>query len=602
MKQDTLVGVVAAAAVVACGATWIALPLLAGAEQSVAESAAVEVERARRLLHAYSAGLAHKSLLLEQLADAGAPVDLKDPQALLEAAKDDYQALHETRWKAFQPVDWVEDSTEPARAGYGNLAAQIRDGVQARAAALKDNDRILDDALAAADAALAVSSGDVSARTDAEANRLKAVILFHKGLRESLRAGVLREKARPVLQRLTELSAEVTQYEGATELVAASGIDARVALLTEAIAKAQAVLQQDRDQVGAAGTRIADLEQKLAAAKSAADRARGQLEQLQRDGIDFSDPQGGAKFESRLLELDRAYRQALRQAQAIEAGQEPAGDGAAGPVQHGLRYFQNERRLLEARIKSAEQAVADARADIARLEGMKESYRSDEQRAQSRIQEVRAKAAEVFDDLNRAESEAFAAEDKALDLLAKSLQAAKAAAGFARDWVAKARERTQGMSPETLERSPYKPRLTDAWMSGHISAQAADAHLERARLYLARHDAHGRAAQLLAGPAKSLQLKEADADSQRQKATDAHKAGLEEVVTAVGVLEAAHREAGRHWTFVAQAAGANDLLAFFGDAGYAKDALEAYRAAVKGRENEPYAQELVARIARLEGR
>jgi len=44
------------------------------------------------------------------------------------------------------------------------------------------------------------------------------------------------------------------------------------------------------------------------------------------------------------------------------------------------------------------------------------------------------------------------------------------------------------------------------------------------------------------------------------------------------------------------------LLSLFGQADYAKDSIEAYRAALKGRETDKHVERLAARLKRLESR
>jgi hypothetical protein len=41
-------------------------------------------------------------------------------------------------------------------------------------------------------------------------------------------------------------------------------------------------------------------------------------------------------------------------------------------------------------------------------------------------------------------------------------------------------------------------------------------------------------------------------------------------------------------------------MALFGETEYAQDALEGYRSAIKGRENEPYAETFAQRVRELE--
>ena len=89
-------------------------------------------------------------------------------------------------------------------------------------------------------------------------------------------------------------------------------------------------------------------------------------------------------------------------------------------------------------------------------------------------------------------------------------------------------------------------------------------------------------------------------ESERVKANEAHDAGVDEIEQAMEILQRAHRKTERHWTVVAHAAGTTYLLALFGHEDYADDAVEAYRDAVSGREDEEYARTFVARLNRLE--
>ena len=71
------------------------------------------------------------------------------------------------------------------------------------------------------------------------------------------------------------------------------------------------------------------------------------------------------------------------------------------------------------------------------------------------------------------------------------------------------------------------------------------------------------------------------------------------------ILERAHRDGERHWTFVAQQAGANYLLALFGHPEYIDDAIQAYDNAIKGREDEKFSEKFATRrdyLMRLKGR
>ncbi|MCH7808850.1 MAG: hypothetical protein IIB60_06460, partial [Planctomycetes bacterium] len=133
MSQKAIAGMVLIGTLAVCGLGWQVLPALQAPQRTVDTQASAQMERARRLLHSYSPGLTHKSLLLDELADAGADVEIDDPAALLDGAEDEYQQEHEKRWLAHQPYDYnLPAPPSAARARYGNLVQQVRQGVGGR--------------------------------------------------------------------------------------------------------------------------------------------------------------------------------------------------------------------------------------------------------------------------------------------------------------------------------------------------------------------------------------------------------------------------------------------------------------------------------------
>src|SRR3990167_3020610 len=170
-----------AATIGTCGIAWLFLPSLQTSQRKVDAEASLRVERARRMLHQYSADIAYRALVLDQLRDAQVDVDIADPQALAEDSGDEYQEQHSNLWAAFEPKDWTQDPPRTVKASYGNLAGQIRDGVKARTALAAENGKLLKAALGEVEQALSVASGSASASAHSEANRLKAVIQYHRG-------------------------------------------------------------------------------------------------------------------------------------------------------------------------------------------------------------------------------------------------------------------------------------------------------------------------------------------------------------------------------------------------------------------------------------
>lgn len=600
---------------VAFAGAWLALPLLQGPRRTVEEEVSVELERARRLLDNYVATLTYEGLLRDRLAATNVQVDA---DALSTEAQDDYQQVHTALWEAYTPRDWPEGgSPRPARPNYGNLTNQIKQGLETVEPFLAENQRRLDKALQVVNHALSITANGESARSDAEANRLKGTVLYHIAQTKRLEAQIRRREGSQYRRSLLNLASQAEAAQIRQRLVAASEVDKQIGVLQAEVSDVAASLTKDRAALAALDGKIEVLDGRLQEAAARRQEARGAMEALQAQGIDLSDPQGGEKFATQLRALSAAFRKANRRAQALEHGSYVSADAETGDddvsgmeapppargdrsVEYGLNHFRDERKIVAARITGLEHALEGLKSDMARLTEMRSGYLQTQGRAEQQLAQARTKAQELFADLNRSESEAAAVEEKGLDLARQAAAAFRQASQYADQWIRDARNRTQGLSPAQRDRSPYGRRLQDEWMGGFIAAEEADALLTQAWLHFDRYDAARRSAETLADVKTMLQLAEADPESESAKAREAQEAGIDAITQAVKVLERAHRETDRPWTVVAQAAGATYLLTLFGQDEYVKDAIEAYRNAVKGQEDEAFAQVFVSRLNQLE--
>jgi hypothetical protein len=586
----------------------------------VDDDAALHVETARRMLHKYSFGLEHKSLLLDGLAELDVDVDVEDPDALVEEedAADEYQARHEERWKVFEPTEWSESPT-PARANYGNLPRQISDGIELRIDLTNENQEWLDQALEEVELALSLSENGASSSSYAEAKRVKGIILYQQGLAERLAAMIKRAEAIPYRQSLTSLAQKVGALEPTRTLAADSGVDEQIAQLASTQSQRKSQLRRDQESLAKLEATIQDFKNRVALAESRAEKARANMSELQARGIDFSDPSGPATFNEELVEQDRIYRDAAREVRALTVSYYPNAeidhtrdylrgryveDGSPTDltVEPGLRHWLSEQAVLAANIRGQQQEIEGLTSDILRLEGMKTAFEQVQADAAREIDDIVKSAADVYAELNRVEAEAEAIEEDALDLLGESASVSAQAAVDAKRWVTDARERTRGLSPEAKARSGLGKRTTDDWTSGSMAAEDADARIAMAQIYYWQYDAHRQDAALLETVSQVLRLKEADVEDLRVRADEARDAGVEEVTEALEQLEQAHIAMDRHWTLVAQEAGALYLLSQFGDSAYVADAVDAYRSALKGRENASEVEKFATRLKRLESR
>lgn len=618
MRENRIMTVVLLAAAGVCGLTWVFLPTLQGGKSAVEGEVSVHLERARRLLHQFSADLPYHAVLLDQLRQDG--VEPEEPETLAEdeGLADDYQQEHAALWESFQPTDWTDRPTNP-KASYGAIARLVRDGLSGRDHLLDENQQLLRDAMTEVDAALAVESGGASGREVAEAVRLKGVIQYFTGMTDRIRAAVTRADADPLRARLNSLGDQASSLASQQALVAGSGIADQIEQLRKLTAEAEAAVKQEQAKLTELDARIADARRRIQTAETQRNEARARMGRLGEEGIDFSRSDGAKAFEEAYLAADRAYRAADRDVQFLTAGSFPnaeidaSGDFLTGrylekgspfnlTIEPGLLRYQADREVLTRVIADRQREVEELRAGTARLETLRSAYAQTEQDAKPRLADVRSRAEKDFAELNRVESEAFALEETALAQLDRSAKTLKDAATRSADWIRDAQGKTQSLSPESQGRSAFQVRTDDAWIGGFIQAQSADARLAKAWIFYDRFIAHSQTAALLERVRDSLALSEADVDNEKAKAAEARTAGSEEVKLAVSDLERSHKDVDRHWTLVAQAAGTTYLLALFGDPSYIADTVEGYRKAVQTREEEKFVQPLLARLRQLEQR
>ncbi|MGD2108509.1 MAG: hypothetical protein PVI86_03865 [Phycisphaerae bacterium] len=613
MNKNLTAGIVCAAVVVLYAIGWTMLPSLQRAARGVDRDASVQVERARRLLHQYDPRLAYKAVLTDDLVDLGFELD---PDEVSEDLADEYQQARDELWGAYEPQDRVGDETRPARPGTGNFARQIDEGMRGQDRLVEENDALLDAALTAVEQALAINQGDESSRFHAEATRLKSTILYQKGMAARVRAQLYRRLGTGYRRELIALASEATESVAARDLIAASNIDIEIEKLRQQGADIERLVAQNEETLRRVDGRIATLEEQLAAASARRDQGDAARRKHQSDGIDFTDPNGPERYREQAKSLSSAFRAADRETKQLMYGSYPnaeidasqdyvsgryveGGSSTGLTTRRGLVHERNDRAVLHAKLDGLRRGAEAVRAEIGRLETMRQAYAAAETEAARRIKDDAQDATDVYEELNRIDSEAFAIEDNALELLGNAAEEAERAAEYTSRWLREGRDRADGASPDA---SPFAAQANARWMTGFVTAQIADACLAKAWVYYDRYNAYSSNAKVLTTIAGTLGLDEADSTAEQEKAQDAHDRGVEEIAEAMNALESAHGEAGRHWTITAQAAGTAYLMALFGHDDYVADAVEGYRKALQGREDADVAKVFAARLSRLEQR
>lgn len=616
MKQERVIGVSLVLALALSAGAWVMLPSLEAAPQYVEREAGVHIERARRLFHQYNANLGYQALLVGTLRDMG--VDAEAWEDASDEAADIYQEAHTELWEAYTPTNW-SDAPRKANTNYGNIDGQVGVGVGARTKLIAGNEAILKDAAREVNEALMVSSGGVDGRSHAEATRLKAIIEYYQGQSLRLQACLKRNQVESFRSELADVAGRVGALTIAQSLLADSDIDSRIVELSAEADRALRDIREREASLKAIEDKITDIEARIAAAETRRDKARKTLDRLRASGIDFSDPNGVQTFTAQVTEQDRVYREAVREMESLRAGSYPyaqidaTGDYINGrylengsaqnlTIEPGLTHYQSERDVAIAELESARHSVEGIQEGVVQLEGLREAIVRQQTEARDNIVAIRPESAEILDDLISTEDEAAALEADAIAKFSASAKTSRNAASLVSTWISDARDKTQSLPQEKQESSGLHARTKATWMGGHIAAQGADAELAKAWIHYDQYLSATEDAALFSWLPSELGLTSADAGEETELAVEARDHAVEAVEAVHSVLERAHRDAERHWTLVAQGAGATYILALLGDESFVADAIAGYREALKGRETDPFTQRLASRLRQLESR
>ncbi|MHC5112359.1 MAG: hypothetical protein ACYTHJ_21080 [Planctomycetota bacterium] len=620
ISMFVFVGVIAVSAL-----GWMALPALQRSERTVDNDAARLLERARWLVHQHEHGLSHKSMLLDDLAGVSVDVDLDDADALLDASTDEYQESLEQGWDQYQPQSYaraadIVDGGAVARGdrvSVGNLAGSIRDGVRHRNGLLDDNEKLLEQAMRAVDEALAVQHGDASSRDYAEANRLKGVIYFHQGLRARHESRRLRNRIGEILTDLGTLGIKVAALRQTPVDTIGGAYDEQIAALKSRRAELMASASEAEAALREAESKVTEMEGLAHAARDRAERTLKEMDRTRERGVDFSDPNGGLVFAAQMQKLSDVYREASREAAGYEFGTMPNAEidqtgnlvygrylenGSEGElvVRQGALHFRNRRDALKIKSDGLRASMASVDGDIQLLEELKTTALGRADDANATAAAMAGAATTLLEEYAQVQSDAWNAEDEAVELFKKADARFKSAASATDAWVRNGADTLREISDTARDAAAENMQAKSGWLGGHIRAQKADAILGSAWCYLQRYRNHRAVAEFLGEFGNIFTIPETDAKSELANAEDARAEAVALVESAVADLEKAHRDAGKHWTFVAQLAGANDLMVLLGYDAYVADAIEAYQSAIASREAEGYSQKYARRLAELQ--
>jgi predicted nucleic acid-binding Zn-ribbon protein len=619
--------------VVFAGALYFLAPSLEPAASVARRDADEHIQRALRLLAKFDQALVRRDRVLTSLGGMDVGVDLEDeyvqslldknPELLAEATEAD-QLWANSRRSSRNDLDsrLATLSGDPGggtfgRGGFGQgtdqYASAIRQGVASREEMISENRAILDQALASANAAVQADG------EHPQAHEVKGIVQSYQGRLLSGDAYDLRTKADPFRRELDRFGREIADLNAKSSIIEQTGIDAAISKSREAentlagqIRDLEADAAELTETIGQMETRVADL-------RKQSDEHRSKMDRLEDEGVNFSDPDGGARFADAFRQAADAYREASRRADELEMGfvanatvdrAEDYVTGALIPLdssrpmtpQQGFVHKHEDLAALNQRIDTVKAMLVDAKKRTASANEEKDRLTEMVNQSQNRVKELQREATTLFDELMLLESEAATLEGDAIVTLEAAASSLANAGRLANMESSDAGDRIAHLAADTRSRSAFSILADDRWSSARMAILEASAKLELGQVYQRRMRDASADAELIKTFGSALGLAEADSNSFLVLGEEAMDAGTAVVTDALNKIERVSRDLNNHWTLAALAAGAAYQLALLGDSDMAELALVNYRAVVEQRQDSPFVGPYQDRITMLEKR
>ncbi len=631
---------IAVAAPLLAGAIYLAVPALRPAEAAVMIEADQHVEAARRLLFAYGENEERIAQILGQLEADNIDVTLSgdDTERIVDENPEAIEEIEDrlgelTRGRNASRVRELEDKFQEAGGasetpllqsgglggGTNAVLRSMRDGVRQRDAILQQNAKLLDEALAKVNAALAVSHGEISASEDQYANGVKGIILVAKAGVAQREAWHLRARADSSRRELVALSGLVQRLAINQELVQRSQVDDSLEALVDESREFKRNAREKEEEISAIDAKIADLKARLASSQGKANAARDAMESLQEQGANLLESTGSQDFADRYVKLSNEYDTALAVAHRLERGTllnariDDTGDYVRGQfvptqaggeivVQRGLADYENDRDTTARDLATIKETLAVIEEGIEALRALKGGYEDKVAEAEARAKENLARAAEVYTRFDQQITEADAAMERAATTARQAARAFRTAGRAASDGTRDATAKLDPLGATAKERSPFKLRSADRWQAGQLDNESAQAKHVLASVLYDRFAAAASDFDLLTRVKADLELADADPDAMAQRRDTAREEAAESARDAIADFEKSFRPLNNNWTVPAAAAAAHDLLSLLENPEHTQTAITNYEHAVTGNESQPYAKPFLERLDILRNR
>lgn len=613
-------------------------------QAQVAHEAGKSTSKAMRLLNNYRANLFHINMIREELgrrlgqteSPLPIPPDSDEASSILQTVFEKEEVLAEFQAYSKQILKQAQrgmagkldqrmrelvpdaSSVQPMpKLDWGQTPEQITRNI---AKAIKqverlsaENDKLLKEAMRAADEALRAQVGQADARDNTNALHVKAVVthlqgevLRSKALASRLEAQNLRLRAMSFIAQSSELQSEI------------SALEARKPTQTlQALAKERteltALQERAKKKLAAIDAEIAKRKAQIAEARKVAETAQKAMLGLEAKGYEPKDPADVKRYTQAYRELSQKANHAGLRAKALQTGTlegvrlsetqgtdplsaplVPTEAGKEPVMIKGLETLEKERALAADRVANLEAMLKDNAERAAQAEKTAQEVQQGVAVMADRKQKSDSQAATLLTKASERAETASKTEDEALATLDKADKAYSRAARTARD-----RGDSDMKDPAMRNVSSDKetrPALTMA--QADVQHAIALVHLQRAR-DLRQHGF----ALIAATKTKISGVDAGKADELIEKISKAQEAATEAVENSIELLGKARLQRNYEWIGQASLGAAHQLKATLTtgpvQADALADAVDAYQAALEGREGSKYLKPYVPVLKRV---
>jgi chromosome segregation ATPase len=601
-------------------AAYLASPVLLSPQAVVDERSGEHVERARRMVMQYGQNVDRLGVVLAQLESHGVDTSLQmeDVDRIIESNMDTIDQADEVLTEVSRGVSSSRrrDLDETFRAAGGtsevslSLLSRIggnsttalrnaREGLRVRDRILSENERLLDDALAEVNAAIAVSEGDASAAQDPRANRLKGIILVAQSRVLERRMNQAYAAVDGPRAELVELASTVTRFEEMSRVEDRSQIQQRIEAMEDAAADLRARIKMHRERYDIVQRTIEDLETRIDRATGFVHEARAAMDEMERLEANLLDHYGAERFAQDYEALSKTHREAsavahrLRYGTLVGARIDDSGDylkgsfvlddGSSAIVEkRGLVDYEHDLETAQLDIDGLESTLADLQTNLDEMTALAERYRSESASAGEAVERTKQRAAGVYSSLSAKAQEGDELAEKAIQKARGAIQVLRTAASSAGTDARDARDALDLVGPTRQDKSPLKLQADAKWVAGQLNNELAQARYQLGRVMAARYVSASGLFDAARIAKSAFGLGDADPAAFATIRDTAREEGGEALRDAIRDFDKSFRDLSSNWTVPAEAGAAHDLLATLEHPGHVATAIQNYQQAADG--------------------